>query len=189
MADAGRLGDNVGGQGFAWNQKLGKKVFTFGYPTGPHPDGNKPYTGDTMKWCYGTTAAAPAVPKYKVRGARRHQVRLHPRRRAAAPSCCSTRAAKRTGYLNGVVSLTLDTDGNKRYDRVSSPYFNGETYGIYKYAANLWTGKLPRLRTDREREGARCPTGPLRSLCQRISRRAPTTETPLMQSLYQRRHA
>ncbi|MFC3986637.1 hypothetical protein ACFOYY_41355, partial [Streptosporangium jomthongense] len=37
--DAGRLGDNVGGQGFAWNQKTGQPVFIFGYPEGPHPDG------------------------------------------------------------------------------------------------------------------------------------------------------
>jgi hypothetical protein len=52
------------------------------------------------------------------------------------------KSAKRTGYLNGVVSLTLDTDGNGRYDHITTPYFNSDTYAIYKYAANLWTGKL-----------------------------------------------
>ncbi|WP_066938057.1 trypsin-like serine peptidase, partial [Microtetraspora fusca] len=40
LKDVGRLGDNVGGQGMAYNQKLGKNVFVFGYPSGTHPDGN-----------------------------------------------------------------------------------------------------------------------------------------------------
>uniref|UniRef100_UPI0007841406 trypsin-like serine peptidase n=1 Tax=Herbidospora yilanensis TaxID=354426 RepID=UPI0007841406 len=48
--DAGRLGDNVGGQGFAYNQKVGQSVYVFGYPSGKHPDGNHAYSGQTLKW-------------------------------------------------------------------------------------------------------------------------------------------
>src|SRR5690606_38047209 len=57
VKDVGRLGDVVGGQGFAWNQPTGKYVRTFGYPYGEHPDGSKPYTGKTPKWCYGKTSS------------------------------------------------------------------------------------------------------------------------------------
>ncbi|MFC7592907.1 hypothetical protein ACFQYP_61295 [Nonomuraea antimicrobica] len=35
--DLGRLGDVVGGQGFAWNQPLGQQVTAFGYPSAPTP--------------------------------------------------------------------------------------------------------------------------------------------------------
>ncbi|GAA5041132.1 hypothetical protein HNP84_002422 [Thermocatellispora tengchongensis] len=141
FSDAGRLGDNVGGQGFAWNQKLYKKVFAFGYPTGSHPDGNRPYTGQTMKWCYNKTYPAPAVGKYKVEEQMAIKCAFTPGA-SGGPLIWQYKSSKRTGYINGVVSLTLDTDGNKRYDRITSPYFDGDTYGIYKYAANLWTGKL-----------------------------------------------
>ncbi|MCG5214266.1 trypsin-like peptidase domain-containing protein [Streptosporangium soli] len=139
--DAGRLSDNVGAQGFAWNQKLGKNVFAFGYPTGPHLDGNKAYTGETMKHCYGKTYAGPAVPKYKVEEGVAIKCAFTPGS-SGGPLLLQYSNSKRVGYLNGVVSLALDTDGNQRYDRVSSPYFDGETAGIYKYASNLWTGKF-----------------------------------------------
>ncbi|WP_436764310.1 hypothetical protein [Streptosporangium sp. V21-05] len=142
VADAGRLGDNVGGQGFSWNQKLGKKVFTFGYPTSAHLDGDKPYSGHTQKWCYGTTGAAPVVSAYKAEEHQAIKCAFTPGA-SGGPFLLQYKNSTRTGYLNGVVSLTVDSDGNKRYDRVTTPYFNGDTYGIYKHAANLWTGKLP----------------------------------------------
>ncbi|MEV6868658.1 hypothetical protein AB0M44_47760 [Streptosporangium subroseum] len=142
LADAGRLGDNVGGQGFSWNQKLGKKVFTFGYPTAPHLDGDKPYSGQTQKWCYGTTVAAPVVSAYNAQEHQAIKCAFTPGA-SGGPFLLQYKSSKRTGYLNGVVSLTVDSDKNGRYDRVTTPYFNGDTYGIYKYAASLWTGKLP----------------------------------------------
>ncbi|MGV9597455.1 hypothetical protein ACWDR1_12375 [Streptosporangium sandarakinum] len=142
VTDAGRLGDNVGGQGVAWNQKLGKKVFTFGYPTMAHPDGNRPYSGQTMKWCYGTTVAAPVVSKYKAQEQQAIKCAFTPGA-SGGPFLLQYKNSKRTGYLNGVVSLTVDSDNNDRYDRTTTPYFNGETAAIYKHAANLWTGKLP----------------------------------------------
>ncbi|GII02625.1 hypothetical protein [Planobispora takensis] len=142
LADAGRLGDNVGGQGFAWNQKTGKKVFAFGYPASAHLDGDKVYSGHTMKWCYGATSNAPDVPAYKAQEHQAIKCAFTPGA-SGGPFLLQYKNSKRTGYLNGVVSLTIDSDGNDRYDRVTTPYFDGETYGIYKYAANLWTGKFP----------------------------------------------
>ncbi|WP_285784409.1 hypothetical protein, partial [Microbispora sp. NBRC 16548] len=63
LKDVGTLGSNVGGQGLAYNQKIGTGVFVFGYPSGSHPDGNYAFTGKTLKWAYGKTfkAAAPAM--------------------------------------------------------------------------------------------------------------------------------
>jgi V8-like Glu-specific endopeptidase len=140
-ASSGRLGDNVGGQGFAWNQPVGKNVFAFGYPTGAHPDGDRPYSGETMKHCYGQTGHAPAIPTYKVE----EQIAIKCAFTGGAsggPWLLQYSNSKRAGYLNGVSSIAIDSDDNQRYDRLASPFFDSETAAIYKYAANLWTGKL-----------------------------------------------
>ncbi|GAA5041125.1 hypothetical protein HNP84_002424 [Thermocatellispora tengchongensis] len=143
VADKGRLGDNVGGQGFAWNQKTGQPVFVFGYPAAPHADGNKPYTGVTPKWCYS------AKPSGKVYTAAAYKVEEH-----VAIKCAMTGGAdggpwlikynnnKRLGYVNGVTSLFGDQDQNGRVDAISSAYFDGETAAIYAKAANVWSGKI-----------------------------------------------
>ncbi|WP_214323532.1 trypsin-like serine peptidase [Nonomuraea sediminis] len=140
--DAGRLGEAVGGQGIAWNQPTGKYVRVFGYPAAPHPDGNKPYTGVTPKWCYGKTSK-------KLVGSAAKKIEEH-----IALKCAMTEGAdggpwlykysntKRLGYVNGVTSTFNDQDGNGRVDYISSPYFDGETAAVYKAAANVWSGKI-----------------------------------------------
>jgi hypothetical protein len=140
--DAGRLGDNVGGQGFAWNQPTGKAVRVFGYPAAPHPDGNKNYTGVTPKWCYGNTTK-------KLVGSAAKKIEEH-----VALKCAMTEGAdggpwlykysnsKRLGYVNGVTSTFNDQDSNGRVDYISSPYFDGETNTVYKAAAAAWSGKI-----------------------------------------------
>ncbi|MDP4511401.1 trypsin-like serine peptidase [Nonomuraea turcica] len=142
VKDAGRLGDNVGGQGFAWNQPTGKYVRVFGYPAAPHPDGNKAYTGVTPKWCYGKTSG-------KLVGSAAKKIEEH-----VALKCAMTEGAdggpwlykysnaKRLGYVNGVISTFNDQDGNGRVDYISSPYFDGETNIVYKAAATVWSGKV-----------------------------------------------
>ncbi|MEU7002135.1 hypothetical protein [Nonomuraea sp. NPDC046570] len=142
IKDVGRLGDNVGGQGFAWNQKTGQKVFVFGYPAGTHEDGNKPYTGVTPKWCYGTTSGKTyASAKYKAEE--------HVALKCAvtggydgSPWLVKYSNAKRLGYVNGVTSLFADQDTNKRYDYISSPYFDGETNSVYRAAEKNWSGSI-----------------------------------------------
>nr|WP_271223724.1 hypothetical protein [Streptosporangium carneum] len=140
--DAGRLGDNVGGQGFAWNQKTGQPVYVFGYPEGPHPDGDKTYTGVTPKWVYGKTSgkvyvsAAQKIEEHiGVKGA------LTPGA-DGGPWVLKYNNAKRLGYVNGVTSQFGDQDKNGRYDLITSAYFDGETADIYKKAANVWSGKI-----------------------------------------------
>jgi hypothetical protein len=142
VKDAGRLGDNVGGQGFAWNQPTGKYVRVFGYPAAAHPDGNKNYTGVTPKWCYGKTSS-------KLQGSAAKKIEEH-----LALKCAMTEGAdggpwlykysnaKRLGYVNGVTSTFNDQDGNGRVDYISSPYFDGETNTVYRAAANVWSGKI-----------------------------------------------
>ncbi|MFC4012381.1 trypsin-like serine peptidase [Nonomuraea purpurea] len=140
--DAGRLGDAVGGQGFAWNQPTGKPVRVFGYPSGPHPDGNKNYTGVTPKWCYGTTSK-------KLQGSAAKKIEEHVALKCAmtegadgGPWLVKYSNAKRLGYVNGVTSTFNDQDGNGRVDYISSPYFDGETNTVYKAAASSWSGKV-----------------------------------------------
>jgi hypothetical protein len=139
--DAGRLGDNVGGQGFAWNQKIGQPVYAFGYPAGPHPDGDYPYTGLTPKYCYGKTTAAGVASAFNAQA----QVALKCTMTAGAsggPWITQYSSTKRLGYINGVTSLVGDSDGNDRFDFATSPYFDSETYSIYSAASNLASGKL-----------------------------------------------
>ncbi|MGP3956277.1 hypothetical protein ACTWPT_09800 [Nonomuraea sp. 3N208] len=142
LKSVGRLGDNVGGQGFAWNQPTGKYVRTFGYPQGEHPDGNKPYTGVTPKWCYGKTGTKTyTAAKYKVE----EHVALKcavTGGYAGGPWLYKYSNAKRLGYVNGVTSLIADTDDNKRYDTITTAYFDGETATVYNAAAAVWSGKL-----------------------------------------------
>ncbi|MBT2231328.1 serine protease [Nonomuraea sp. NEAU-A123] len=142
LKDVGRLGDNVGGQGVAWNQAAGKVVRTFGYPYGPNPDGSKPYTGVTPKWCYGKTATKVLkIPARKVE----EQQSLKCAVTAGydgGPWLANYSNAKRLGYVTGVTSLIVDLDGNKRYDTITSAIFDGETAAIYKAAAASWSGKL-----------------------------------------------
>ncbi|GAA0408107.1 peptidase [Microbispora corallina] len=141
FVDAGRLGDNVGGQGLAYNQKLGKSVYVFGYPSGSHPDGNHAFTGQTLKWSYGKTfaAKAPSVKAEELVGVKSS---FTGEGSSGSAWLLSYKNSRRLGYLNGVTSGVSDTDGNKRIDTSVSPYFDGELYGVYKAAAGVWSGSI-----------------------------------------------
>ncbi|ETK32016.1 trypsin-like serine peptidase [Microbispora sp. ATCC PTA-5024] len=139
--DAGRLGDNVGGQGLAYNQKVGQPVFVFGYPSGSHPDGNYAYSGKTLKWSYGKTFAAQAPA---IKGEELVAVKSSFTGEGALGSSWLLKYnnGRRLGYLNGVTIGVSDTDGNDRFDTSVSPYFDGELYGVYKAAYPLWSGSI-----------------------------------------------
>ncbi|MEV0230262.1 hypothetical protein [Nonomuraea sp. NPDC050786] len=142
VKDAGRLGDNVGGQGVAWNQPTGKPVRAFGYPAAPHPDGNKVYSGVTPKTCYGkTTAKAVGAPWLKIEEHIGLKCAVTPGY-DGGPWLVNYSNAKRLGYVNGVTSTFADQDGNDRIDYITSPYFDGETAAVYNAAKNSWSGKL-----------------------------------------------
>ncbi|GAA0416869.1 peptidase [Acrocarpospora corrugata] len=141
FTDAGRLGDNVGGQGLAYNQAVGKPVFVFGYPSGSHPDGNYAFSGKTLKWSYGKTFAASAASRKAeeligVKSSFTGQGSL------GSAWLAGYKNTRRLGYLNGVTSAVSDTDGNNRIDTSVSPYFDGELYGVYSAAKNVWSGSI-----------------------------------------------
>ncbi|MGW4963722.1 trypsin-like serine peptidase [Nonomuraea sp. NPDC004186] len=140
--DMGRLGDVVGGQGVAWNQPLGQPVTVFGYPSAPHPDGDRPFTGVTPKWCSGKTATKSyQVNTFKVET---HQL-LKCSMTAGAdggPWLMKYDNNKRTGYVNGVTSLFHDNDGNGRVDYISSAIFDGEVADVYNKANYAETKKI-----------------------------------------------
>ncbi|MBD3145137.1 trypsin-like serine peptidase [Microbispora bryophytorum] len=141
LKDVGTLGSNVGGQGLAYNQKIGTGVFEFGYPSGSHPDGNYAFSGKTQKWAYGKTfkAAAPSMKAEELVG-----IKSSFTGEGSIGSAWLYRYsnAKRLGYLNGVTIAVSDTDGNNRIDTNVSPYFDGETLAVYKTAAANWSGKI-----------------------------------------------
>ncbi|RCG16199.1 hypothetical protein DQ384_40160, partial [Sphaerisporangium album] len=124
-----------------WNQKIGQPVYAFGYPASAHPDGDKPFTGVTPKWCYGKTFAAAPAAAFKAEA----QIGLKCSMTAGSsggPWILKYSNTKRLGYINGVTSLIGDADANGRIDFSTSAYFDSETYAIYKAAANLWSGKI-----------------------------------------------
>ncbi|WP_043624327.1 hypothetical protein [Nonomuraea candida] len=132
--DRGRLGDVVGGQGFAWNQPLGQQVTAFGYPSAAHPDGDRPFTGVTPKWCVGKTSTKSVqVNMFKVET---HQMLKCSMTGGAdgGPWLIKYDNSKRTGYVNGVTSLYADNDENDRIDHISSAIFDGETADVYNKA-------------------------------------------------------
>ncbi|MGW0809588.1 hypothetical protein [Nonomuraea sp. NPDC002799] len=140
--DTGRLGDTVGGQGFSWNQPLGQSVTAFGYPADPHPDGDKPYTGVTPKFCAGKTGTKSyQVNTFKVET---HQVLKCSMTGGAdgGPWLTKYNNSKRTGYVNGVTSLFHDNDGNGRVDFISAAIFDGETAAVYDKANYAVTKKI-----------------------------------------------
>ncbi|MFF4775022.1 trypsin-like serine peptidase [Microtetraspora fusca] len=141
FVDAGALGANVGGQGLAYNQKVGKPVFVFGYPSGQHPDGNQAYSGQTLKWTYGKTFAVqvPAIKGEELVGTKSS---FTGEGALGSAWLVNYNNGRRLGYLNGVTIGVSDTDGNNRYDTSFSPYFDGELYGVYSAAKNLWSGSI-----------------------------------------------
>ncbi|WP_068926803.1 trypsin-like serine peptidase [Planobispora rosea] len=142
IKNVGRLGDVVGGQGFAWNQKPGQPVFAFGYPGDAHPDGDKPYTGLTMKYCHGkTNTGTYASNAFKVEDHLALKCSMTGGS-DGGPWLLKYSNSKRLGYVNGVTSLFHDQDGNDRIDFVSSPYFNGDTAEVYADANQARNAKI-----------------------------------------------
>jgi V8-like Glu-specific endopeptidase len=139
--DVGPLGAKVGGQGLAYNQKVGKATFVFGYPTAAHEDGDYAYTGHTLKFCYGK----PTYPQVESSVKVEEHIALRCSMTGGAsggPWIIGYSSNRRLGYLNGVTSLGGDTDSNLRSDLITSAYFDSETYSVYKAAAPLWSGSI-----------------------------------------------
>ncbi|MER5627813.1 hypothetical protein ABT061_43005 [Streptosporangium sp. NPDC002544] len=143
LTNTGRLSDNVGGQGVAFNQPLAPTVDVFGYPAGPNPDGSRPYPGESLERSTGSTFAmkVTGLPADRPIG-----VDSPFTGEGSLGSSWLTQYTddSRTGYLNGITISVSDTDGDNRYDTGVSPYFDGELLTVYLKAINLWTGTITR---------------------------------------------
>ncbi|GAB2472268.1 peptidase [Streptosporangium sandarakinum] len=141
LTDVGKMTENVGGQGIAFNQPLAPTVDVFGYPSGPEPDGSRPYTGETLER---STGPAFAMKVTGLRADRPVGVDSPFTGEGSLGSSWLTHytSDSRTGYLNGITISVSDTDGDSRYDTGVSAYFDSEAYMAYRNASNLWTGSI-----------------------------------------------
>ncbi|MEV4246706.1 hypothetical protein AB0J63_25190 [Streptosporangium canum] len=141
----GRLGDIVGGQGLAFNKRIDETtapaVDVFGYPVGPHPDGTRPYTGQSLEHSTGqvstTNLSSPSADQLV--GVESPFTGEGSLGSAWLQGYVDERGL---GYLNGITAGVSDTDGNGRYDTGISPYFDTPLADIYRAAAANWTGRL-----------------------------------------------
>jgi V8-like Glu-specific endopeptidase len=138
LTNTGRLADNVGGQGFAWNQTTTSSIDIFGYPAGPNPDGRYPYTGQNLEWTSAMQLSDLATSGQFI-GAESPFTG-----EGSLGSSWLYRYSNdyRAGYLNGITISVADTDSDNRYDTSVSPYFDGQVNTIYRAAATLWTGSI-----------------------------------------------
>ncbi|KAB8196901.1 hypothetical protein FH608_008955 [Nonomuraea phyllanthi] len=133
VTDVGTLVDNVGGQGLAWNQPSGSAVDVFGYPAGPHPDGTRPYTGQTLESSSGRTTTAQA-PSVKAEEFTAVDSPFTGEGSLGSSWLLGYHKSKLMGYLNGMTVSVADTDGDLRFDTSLSPYFDGELFEVYQAA-------------------------------------------------------
>ncbi|MET8155268.1 hypothetical protein ABZT47_02765 [Sphaerisporangium sp. NPDC005289] len=116
--DAGTLGEVVGGQGFTWSQKDAQVFAAFGYGTRQTPG-----------YCAGPSKTTAPQRRYGVNNQIGIPCKLSDQA-IGGPFILKYDAAKKMGYVNGVVSLVVTADGT-RY--LSSPYF---AYWVYVLYAN-----------------------------------------------------
>ncbi|MBB3731957.1 trypsin-like serine peptidase [Nonomuraea dietziae] len=137
----GRLVDIVGGQGLAFNQTNTPAVDVFGYPAGPHPDGTRPYTGETLERSTGQTfamrLASPLADQLiGVDSSFTGEGSL------GSSWLRSYSDDHRLGYLNGITTGVTDTDGDGRYDTGISPYFDSGLHTVFRAAGSYATGRI-----------------------------------------------
>ncbi|GAA0416904.1 peptidase [Acrocarpospora corrugata] len=139
--DVGRLEDKVGAFRFAATKGTSLAVNAFGYPAGAHPDGSRPYNGQAVRACSGVTDRKyVTAPTYLLS----HGVLLRScgftAGASGGPWVLNYDRARRTGFLNGVTSLTWNVNGDGRLDAISTPFFNAITQRVYNEAAKQATG-------------------------------------------------
>ncbi|MEU4543296.1 trypsin-like serine peptidase [Nonomuraea dietziae] len=141
LTTSGRLVDIVGGQGLAFNQTATPTVDVFGYPAGPHPDGTRPYTGETLERSTGQTftmrlSSPPADQPIGVDSPFTGEGSL------GSSWLEGYSDDHRLGYLNGITTGVSDTDGDGRYDTGVSPYFDSGLYTVFRAAGSYATGRI-----------------------------------------------
>jgi hypothetical protein len=141
LTTTGLLNSTVGGQGITINQPLQPTVDVLGYPAGPHADGTRPHTGETLERSTGRTYLTKVTP---LRMDRPIGVDSPFTGVGALGSPWLTGYADdtATGYLNGITISAADVNRDNRYDTGVSPYFDSEIFKVYLAAGNIWTGRI-----------------------------------------------
>ncbi|MGJ6965739.1 trypsin-like serine peptidase [Streptosporangium sp. G11] len=141
LTNTGKLAENVGGQGIAFNQATTPSADVLGYPAGPHPDGTRPYTGQTLESSTGPTFAVtlPDAPTGRLIGV---ESPFTGEGAIGSSWLYDYSGDSRTGHLNGITIGVSDTDGDNRYDTGVSPYFDNEVRAVYMSALSMWTGSI-----------------------------------------------
>jgi Trypsin-like peptidase domain len=140
QVDVGRLEDKVGAFQFSSNKPIGRQVFAFGYPAGVNPDGTRPYDGQTVKTCNGTTEKKfVSAPTWQLERGVRLSDCAFTSGASGGPWVIGYNSVTRTGYINGITSLTWNLNGGGKLDAISAPYFNSLTYRVYTQAAQRST--------------------------------------------------
>ncbi|WP_066363881.1 hypothetical protein [Herbidospora mongoliensis] len=127
LVDAGRLVDNVGGQGMTFNRPLSPGVDVFGYqgPTLEHATGPR-FPVDLTH--------LPSDRPVGVDSAWTGE--------GALGSSWLADHAGGLGYLNGVTIGVADTDGDGVTDTAVSPYFDGDAWSVFKAVSSYWSGRI-----------------------------------------------
>ncbi|MFI7466064.1 trypsin-like serine peptidase [Nonomuraea sp. NPDC049646] len=139
LTTVARLGDSVGGLGIAANQPLPPAADVLGHPSGLHPDGTGPYTGQSLER---STGPVFAVKPAGLRADRPVGVDSPFTASPGAAWVTGYDAGTRAGYLSGLTISVADTDADGRYDTGISPYFDTGLFQVYQDAANRWTGSI-----------------------------------------------
>lgn len=141
LADTGRLGDNVGGQGIAWNQQPNRTVNIFGYPAGSHPDNTAPYTGKTLENSQGLTFPFQPID-FSANNLVGATSPFTDKGSLGSPWVSSYRPDRGLGYVIGVTMSVSDIDLDNRYDTAVSSTFDGDVSPVYSSATQLWSGSI-----------------------------------------------
>ena len=133
MQDVGRLVDNIGGQGLTISKKTGNQVHAFGYPAGAQPDGTRPFDGRTLRTCSGITKWTRSTTRNLEYGVQLPNCDFSAGA-SGGPWMLNYSPTSGLGLLNGINSLTWNSQAGGKYDAISSPYFMASTLEVYRRA-------------------------------------------------------
>ncbi|MEV0586438.1 hypothetical protein [Nonomuraea sp. NPDC050310] len=124
LVSGGRLGDNAGAQGFAWNQPLGERRDVFDH-SGGRADGST------------FTVSRPGRPEERMVGIGTPDAGFPGSSWLARYS-----PGSRLGHLDGVTSGVADLDGDGIPDTAVAAYFGAAAVEAYQAARNTASGRM-----------------------------------------------
>ncbi|MFB9963679.1 hypothetical protein ACFFOP_13890 [Sinosporangium siamense] len=134
--EVGRLQDKVGGLKVLTSRGAGNQTQTFGYPSGPQPDGSRPFNGRTVHVCSGRTTVTKS-PTYLLNNGLMIGNCMFSAGASGGPWVVDYNPATGSGFLNGINSLSWNLKVDGRFDAISSSYFGAYTLAAYRHAEKI----------------------------------------------------